>query len=97
MGKVKFTPVACSDYLDSEEVITAYLTAAREDRNPSVLALAVPNVARVHGATPDAASLQRHAEIAMHVSELPAEVTDELGTVAIPESAVQFNDEYEKK
>lgn len=38
-----------ADYLDDEETIAAYLTAALEDPNPDVLLAAVRDVARVRG------------------------------------------------
>lgn len=37
------------DYLDSEEVIAAYLTAALEDENPDVFLSALADVARAKG------------------------------------------------
>jgi probable addiction module antidote protein len=42
----KFDPAR---YLDNEEVIAEYLTAALEDENPEVFLEAIGNVARVRG------------------------------------------------
>lgn len=38
-----------TDYLDSEEMIAEYLTAALEDKNPDVFLAAIADVAKVHG------------------------------------------------
>jgi probable addiction module antidote protein len=38
-----------ADYLDSEEVISEYLTAALEDPNPDVFLMAVADVAKAKG------------------------------------------------
>ena len=38
-----------SDYLDSEEVIAEYLTAALEDENPDVFLAALADVAKTRG------------------------------------------------
>jgi len=38
-----------SDYLDNEEVIAEYLTAAAEDPNPDLLLVALANVAKARG------------------------------------------------
>jgi prevent-host-death family protein len=43
----------------------------------------------------DYARLRRYEQKAFHVSQLPKEVVDELGTVAIPKAAAAFNDEYQ--
>ena len=40
-----------SSYLDSEEMIAEYLTAAAEDENPDVMLLAIANVAKARGMT----------------------------------------------
>jgi probable addiction module antidote protein len=40
-----------SSYLDSEEMIAEYLTAAAEDENPDLLLLAIANVAKARGMT----------------------------------------------
>jgi prevent-host-death family protein len=44
----------------------------------------------------DYARLRRYEQKAFHVSELPAEVIDELGSVAIPKAAAKFNREHKK-
>lgn len=49
MAKVKFAPFDASEYLDNEEVIAEYLTAALEDPDPRVFLLAVANVAKSRG------------------------------------------------
>ncbi len=40
-----------ADYLDNEEVIAEYLTAALDDPNPEVFLAAVADVAKSHGMT----------------------------------------------
>jgi len=45
----KFKTFDAADYLDSEETIAEYLTAALEDPNPDVFLAAVRDVARAHG------------------------------------------------
>ena len=49
MAKVKVAPFDASEYLDDEEVIAEYLTAALEDPNPGVFLIAVANVAKARG------------------------------------------------
>jgi probable addiction module antidote protein len=49
MAKVKVAPFDASEYLDDEEVIAEYLTAALEDPNPEAFLLAVANVAKARG------------------------------------------------
>jgi len=49
MAKVKIAPFDASEYLDDEEVIAEYLTAALEDPNPEVFLIAVANVAKARG------------------------------------------------
>lgn len=49
MAKVKLAPFDASEFLDDEEVIAEYLTAALEDPNPEVFLLAVANVAKARG------------------------------------------------
>ena len=49
MAKVKVAPFDASEYLDDEEVIAEYLTAALEARNPEVFLIAVANVAKARG------------------------------------------------
>lgn len=46
---VKFAPFDAADYLDTEETIAEYLTAALEDPNPDVFLAAVRDVARARG------------------------------------------------
>ena len=45
----KFAPFDAADYLDDEETIGEYLTAALEDANPNVFLTAVRDVARARG------------------------------------------------
>jgi probable addiction module antidote protein len=40
-----------ASYLDSEEMIAEYLTAAAEDENPDIMLLAIANVAKARGMT----------------------------------------------
>ena len=47
--KVTYARFDAADYLDSDEVIAEYLTAAAEDSNPEVFLLALGNVARAKG------------------------------------------------
>ena len=47
----KFAPFDAADYLDNEETIAEYITAALEDTNPDVFLAAVRDVARVRGMT----------------------------------------------
>jgi probable addiction module antidote protein len=49
MAKPKFAPFNAAEFLDDEEVIAEYLTAALEDPNPEVFLLAVSNVAKARG------------------------------------------------
>jgi probable addiction module antidote protein len=49
MAKVKVAPFDASEYLDDEEVIAEYLTAALEDPNAEVFLIAVANVAKARG------------------------------------------------
>ena len=44
-----FTKFDAADYLDSEEAITEYLTAALEHENPDVFLAALADVAKVRG------------------------------------------------
>ena len=48
---VKLAPFDAADYLDSEETIAAYLSAALEDPNPDVFLVAIRDVARARGMT----------------------------------------------
>lgn len=45
----KNAPFDAADYLDSEEVIAQYLSAALEDENPDVFLVAVGDVAKARG------------------------------------------------
>ena len=45
----KFAPFDAADYLDNEESIAEYITAALEDPNPDVFLTAVRDVARSRG------------------------------------------------
>ena len=45
----KLAPFDAADYLDDEETITEFLTAALEDQNPDVFLSAVRDVARARG------------------------------------------------
>jgi probable addiction module antidote protein len=45
----KFSKFDAADYLDSEEVIAEYLTAALEDQNPYVFLSAIGDVAKARG------------------------------------------------
>ncbi len=52
MGSIKkpvLAPFEASDYLDSEEVIAEYLTAALEDPDPDAFLTAVRDVAKARG------------------------------------------------
>ena len=45
----KFSPFDAADYLDNEETVAEYITAALEDPNPDVFLTAVRDVARARG------------------------------------------------
>lgn len=45
----KFSPFDAADYLDDEETISEYITAALEDANPDVFLTAVRDVAHARG------------------------------------------------
>ena len=45
----KFSRFDAADYLDNEETIAEYITAALEDPNPAVFLAAVRDVARARG------------------------------------------------
>lgn len=45
----------------------------------------------------DYARLRRYEQKALHVSELPAEVVEELGRIPVSKEAAKFNREYRKK
>ena len=51
MAKTKFAAFNSAEFLDDEEVIAEYLTAALEDPNLDVFLLAVSNVAKARGIT----------------------------------------------
>ena len=46
-----FTPFDVADYLDNEETVAAYLSAALEDPDPDAFLVAVEAVARARGMT----------------------------------------------
>jgi probable addiction module antidote protein len=45
----QFSKFDAADYLDSEEMIAEYLTAALEDENPDVFLAAIGDVAKARG------------------------------------------------
>jgi len=45
----RFTQFDAADYLDNDEAIAAYLTAALEDEDPDMFLVAVKDVARARG------------------------------------------------
>ena len=45
----RFTQFDAADYLDSDEAVAAYLTAALEDDDPDMFLVAVKDVARARG------------------------------------------------
>lgn len=47
--KTKFAKFDAADYLDNEETIAEYLTAALEDENPDVFLAAIADVAKARG------------------------------------------------
>jgi probable addiction module antidote protein len=53
---VKVTEFDASEYLDDEEIIAEYLTAALENNDPAVFLAAVGNVAKARGMTAIAAA-----------------------------------------
>jgi len=48
-NQMNLAPFDASDYLDSEEVIAEYLTAALEDTDPDTFLMAVRDVAKARG------------------------------------------------
>ena len=48
-SKLDLAPFDASDYLDSEEVIAEYLTAALENPDPDVFLIAIRDVAKARG------------------------------------------------
>jgi len=74
----------------------------REFGRYRALAQREPVVVTHHGrddvvlmAADDYARLRRYEQRAFHVTQLPDNVVDELGKIAIPEAASKFNDEYQ--
>ncbi|MDN5848333.1 MAG: type II toxin-antitoxin system Phd/YefM family antitoxin [Nitrococcus sp.] len=74
----------------------------REFGRYRVLAHREPIIITNHGrddvvllAAEDYARLRRYEQKAFHVSQLPREFVDELGTVEIPKAASKFDREYE--
>ena len=49
MKKIETAPFDAADYLEDEETIAKYLTAALEDPNPDLFLVAVRDVARARG------------------------------------------------
>lgn len=49
MTKTTFSTFDAADYLDNDEVIAEYLSAAMEDENPDVLLMALLDVAKAQG------------------------------------------------
>jgi probable addiction module antidote protein len=49
--KMTYTVFSASDYLDSEEMISAFLTEAAQDGNPAILLRALAEVAKARGMT----------------------------------------------
>lgn len=47
----RFTPFDAADYLDDEETIAEYLSAALEDEDPELLLTPIKDVARARGMT----------------------------------------------
>ncbi len=47
--KTTYAPFDVADYLDNDQVIAEYLSAAAEDANPDVLLSAIGNVAKARG------------------------------------------------
>ena len=75
---------------------------AREFGRYRVMAHREPVVITNHGrddvvliGAEDYARLRRYVQKAFHVSELPKEVVDELGSVAVPGEAARFDHEYQ--
>lgn len=51
MSTIKISEYDTAEFLDNEEVIAEYLTAAMEDENPDVFIAALATVARARGMT----------------------------------------------
>jgi probable addiction module antidote protein len=47
--KTDYAPLDIASYLDNEEVIAEYLSAAAEDEDPNVLLAAIANIAKARG------------------------------------------------
>ena len=54
--KLKLRKFDASEYLDNEELVAEYLTAALQDANPEVFLSAIGDVAKARGMTADADS-----------------------------------------
>jgi probable addiction module antidote protein len=54
--KLKLRKFEASEYLDNEELVAEYLTAALEDANPEVFLSAIGDVAKARGMTAVAGS-----------------------------------------
>lgn len=52
MKPIKTTPFDAAEFLDDEETITAYLSAALEDDDPALFLAALADVAKARGMTP---------------------------------------------
>lgn len=51
MSAIKIAPFDAAEYLDSEEAIAEYLSAALEEDNPALFLAALADVARARGMT----------------------------------------------
>lgn len=74
----------------------------REFERYRVMAHREPVVISNHGrddvvliAAEDYARLRRYEQKAFHVTQLPRDVVNELGTVPVPQAASKFDDEYQ--
>jgi probable addiction module antidote protein len=47
--KMTYAPFDAADYLDDDEIVAEYLSAAAEDPNPDVLLAALADVAKARG------------------------------------------------
>ena len=47
--RIKLAPFDAAEYLDSEEMIAEYLTAALESSDPDLILMAIANVAKARG------------------------------------------------
>ena len=77
--KTEFATFEPASYLDSEETIAEYLTAAAEDENPDVLLAALAEVAKARGMAQVAAAAHLGRESLYKA--LGAEGNPEFGTV----------------